>query len=765
MMRVALHIQGAVQGVGFRPHVWRQARAHGLQGFVRNIATGVEVEVQGEGVQIAAFEHDLLARLPPLARVNSVERRPIEDSRDAGFEIRRSEVAASPSARIPVEAATCRACLAEVLDPSDRRHRHAFGNCTDCGPRYTILRALPYDRASTSMGGFALCADCAREYSDPDDRRFHAQPVACPACGPRLQWLSATLDPLDVEDPLEAAARALREGEIVALKGLGGFHLACRADDNEAVQRLRMRKGREARPLAVLVPDLEVARQIVTLDGSDAELLRDPSAPILVLPKRRPDPLAPAVAPQLGEHGILLAYTPLHHLLLHALRDLPLCALVLTSANLDGDPLVSDGDDLAARLGPLADKVLSHDRTIVQRLDDSLLRPTASGPLVLRRARGLTPWEFTLPLSSPPLLAVGAELKLALAVASGRRVVLSPHVGTLGSPASLTCFEQTLEALLRLSGLDPSIVVRDLHPDLLSSRWAERESGLEVLSVQHHRAHVAAVLVDNEVWEPCIGVAWDGFGLGDDGTAWGAEFFAGPPQALERVGRVATVPLPGGDLVARQPWRAALAHVAHLLGPARAAAVAADLDAVEDSQRDGLLALLTTAPAVTPTSSMGRLFDAVAALVCGCRHNSYEAQSAALLEAAAGGQVQGGYPLPLRRGALLELDTAPLFEAILDDTARGVPADQVSARFHGALVAGLVDMCQALGERHRLRTVALGGGSFANRILLDQALTRLQGVGFRVLRPRRLPPGDGGLCIGQLALAAAQIDAAAEPGG
>lgn len=728
-------MRGTVQGVGFRPAVHRAATDLGLRGAVWNDADGVVIDVEGDPGALESLVARLRHRPPPQARIERIEAEDAPVAALEGFHIRGSEARPSTDARVAPDLATCDACLAEMHDPRDRRFGHPFINCTDCGPRYTIARAVPYDRAATTMASFAPCAACAAEYDDPASRRFHAQANACPECGPRL-WVHGETG----RDPVASAADALRAGRIVAVKGLGGFHLACDARSEAAVARLRARKRREARPFAVMFPDLASVEREAVVDEPARVSLRGPRRPIVLLPRRAGSGLAAGLAPRLGEVGAFLPYTPLHHLLLRAFGG----PLVMTSGNLSEEPIAAGNDEALARLAPLADRFVLHDRDIHARADDSVVRVMAGRERVLRRSRGHVPEAIELRFEGPPVLAVGADLKNAPCLTTGRAAVLGPHVGDLEGYEAQRFWGEVREGLEQLFGVRPELVAHDLHPGYHSTALARR-TGLPLAAVQHHHAHVASCLVEHGRRERVIGVAWDGTGYGPDGTVWGGEFLVADLAGFERAGRIRPVPLAGGDAAVREPWRMALSWLMEAgLPTGRVSAPA----------RDAVAAAIRAGVGVVPTSSAGRLFDAVASLA-GIRDvASYEGQAAMELEAAAAGGAGDPYPLPVVDGPLLELDPRPLVSAVVDDAVRGEPAARIGARFHAALAGAIAEACARVRDRCRLQTVALSGGCFQNRLLTEQAAARLAERGFEVLLHARVPPGDGGIALGQAAVAA-----------
>jgi hydrogenase maturation protein HypF len=766
-----LEVHGVVQGVGFRPFVWRLAAAHRVTGWVRNDGGRVTIHAEGAPVDLDAFARAIAQEAPALARVEDVRAADVELEGHAGFavdvSVETSGALADAGERlVPPDVATCDACLAEVLDPTDRRFRYPFTNCTDCGPRFTIIEALPYDRDRTSMRAFPMCADCRREYDDPSDRRFHAEPVACPACGPHARLVArdgAVVREPTPADPAAAiveAADLLRGGAIAAIKGLGGFHLACDATDDAAVARLRDRKRRPAKPFAVMVADADAAR--TWFAASDAELvaLASRQAPIVLVADR--GRLAPAIAPGHRRQGAMLPSTPLHHLLLREAR----CPLVMTSGNATDEPIRIDDSDALERLAGIADAFLLHDRAIVTRYDDSVVRVRtgAVAPSVFRRARSFAPSATSLAISAPPVLGVGAELHGAFCLATGRRAFLSQHLGDLDSEEAMTAYREALDRALALTGIRPELVAHDLHPDLLTTRVAE-ELELPHIAVQHHHAHVAATMAEHGLQGEVLGLAFDGLGLGEDGTIWGGEFLACSPAAARRVGRLRPVRQPGGDAATRHPWRMALSHAAD----ADVLATARRMLGAPGRDTDVALGQLASGLASPWTSSMGRLFDAVAALTgVGPERATYEGEPAMLLEQAATS------PLPLAPfdvaddpgAGLFELDPRPTVADLVTRLAAGAEPAQIAAGFHTALADAAARTCLRIRERTGLDRVVLGGGVFANDRLTTDLSARLAARGFRVFLPREVPVGDGGIALGQVYVAAARAvaDARVEEG-
>jgi len=760
-VRARLHVRGAVQGVGFRPFVYRLARALGLVGFVGNDGRGVHVEVEGAAEAVAAFAVRLRSEAPPRAAVREVESTWIPVAREAAFSIHASEAAGPATATVLADGATCPACLAEVLDPADRRHRYPFTNCTHCGPRFTIVLGLPYDRSRTTMRAFPMCAACRREYEDPLDRRFHAQPVACPACGPTLSARGPDGAALAKGDAaLLLAVAALRRGEIVAAKGLGGFHLLVDAGDGEAVARLRARKAREEKPLALMVADLEAARALVEVDAATAALLASPEAPIVLRPRRADARIAPAVAPRNPRLGVMLPATPMHHLLMRGVGR----PLVATSGNRSDEPICTDGDEAVRRLAGIADLFLDHDRPIARPLDDSVVAVLPEGAYPMRRARGYAPLPVATRREGPVVLAVGGHLKVALALGIGDEIFGGPHVGDLDTPEAFDAFTAAVRDLLALYDARPAAIAHDLHPDYASTRWLEgldgaaepwarALAGVPRVAVQHHHAHLASCLAEHGVEEPTLAATWDGTGYGTDRTIWGGEVLLGNAAGFERVAALSGFRLPGGDAASRSPWRSA----AGLLFAARGADGLEDesLASIPAPDRAVVTRMIATGTNAPETSSVGRLFDGVAALVGLRTRCSFEGQAAMELEAAAAAGGHGAYPLPLRgvAGGPARFDVGPLVEAILEDRRRGVGVAIMASRFHDTLAEALVTLVRSRSARR----LALSGGCWQNLRLLGATRARCDAAGIEVLVHRRVPPGDGGISLGQVAVAATRM--------
>jgi hydrogenase maturation protein HypF len=768
---VAIRVRGLVQGVGFRPTVWRLATRYRLTGWVANDGDGVHILAAGRDGDLSGFVHALTHEAPPLARIDAVERAPAPALPDrAGFRIVESRTTTVRTGVVP-DAATCAECVAEVMAPQGRRRGYPFTNCTHCGPRLSIVESIPYDRAHTTMRGYALCPACASEYRDPSDRRFHAQPIACPSCGPRA-WLEGPAPAVPApDDAVDAACAVLLQGAIVAVKGLGGYQLACDAANETAVARLRARKRRERKPFALMARDLDVVRRHAFVSAAEAALLASPAAPIVVLDAVAAHPLAASVAPGLRTLGVMLPNTPLHHLLL---RRLPR-PIVLTSGNLSDEPQCIDDAQARERLAGIADHFLVHDRPIARRIDDSLARVMAGAPRLLRRARGYAPAPLRLPdgfQAAPPLLAMGGELNNAFCLVHDGQAVVSHHIGDLENARTLADARRAIDDYLGLFEQSPRRVAVDAHPDLVARTLGlalAEARGIPVSPVQHHHAHVAACLAENGIaldHPPVLGVALDGLGYGDDGTLWGGEFLLADYRASRRLASLRPVAMPGGTQAIREPWRNAYAHIADAIGWARC---------IADFGQLPLCRFLLARPHATlarmierglnspPVSSCGRLFDAVAAAVGVCpQRAAYEGQAAieleALVDAAALLEDDAlAYPFAIETGGdVPRVAPRPMWQALLRDVAARVPPSRIAARFHKGLAIAVVRMLERLAPQAASRTVALSGGVFQNRVLLEQLASRLETLGWRVLMHRDVPAHDGGLALGQAAVAAAR---------
>ena len=766
-----IRIRGLVQGVGFRPTVWRLARECGLGGEVWNDGQGVEIRVWGSQQEIDLFCRRLRERAPPLSKIDRLERFSLGGVPAGGaFTIRASRGGKVRTGVVP-DAALCAACRSEIDTPADRRYRYPFTNCTHCGPRLSIIERIPYDRGNTSMGRFTQCPDCLAEYEDPGDRRFHAQPNACPVCGPRV-WLADNegngLEPRPGEDPTAAASRLLAQGRILAIKGIGGFHLACDAGDAEAVARLRARKGRDHKPFALMARDPEVIRRYCSLSPREETLLRESAAPILLLPRLPGGASLPEeVAPRRSSLGFMLPYTPLHHLLLQDWER----PLVMTSGNRVEEPQCIDNREASDRLRPLADAFLLHDREILNRVDDSVVRMMGGEPRLLRRARGYAPAPIPLPegfAGAPPLLALGGELKNCFCLTQGGEAILSQHLGDLENLVAYQDFLKNLRLYGELFQHRPVLLAADLHPNYRSSRHARElagQQGLPLVRVQHHHAHIASVMAENG-WPltggRVLGLALDGSGYGSDDTVWGGEFLLADYRDFRRLGWLRPVPLPGGTQAILQPWRNSFSQLRSALGWDEVKRRWGGLEAVRWLERQPLEVLeqmIEKGVNVPLSSSCGRLFDAVAALLGICRESiSYEGQTAIELEEAAlAGAEETGYPLAIAaREEGWQLDPASLWPPLLDDLAAGISPRRIAWRFHQGLAASLAEMTVALAAASGVEAVALSGGVFQNRTLFELLAGYLRGTGLELLTHRQVPCNDGGLALGQAAVAAAR---------
>jgi hydrogenase maturation protein HypF len=755
-VRRRIRVAGVVQGVGFRPFVHRLAARLDLAGHVGNDGQGVFVEVEGPSPNVAKFEVCLIVDAPALARIHEVDAEAIDPLGESGFRIMESRSEGPARTFVSPDIAVCDECLAELWDPADRRHKYPFVNCTNCGPRFTITTRLPYDRPNTTMAGFTMCGDCRREYEDPVNRRFHAQPIACPRCGPRV-WFerSGGLDPLapgGTDQAILSAQLAIRRGEIVAVKGVGGYHLACDGTSHAAVNKLRQRKRRLDKPFAVMVADLAAARRLAAIDADEAALLTSPQRPIVLLNARATTPLAASVAPGSPLVGVMLPYSPLHHLLLRQAPGATPFALVMTSGNLSDEPICYDDSDARSRLGRIADAWLVHDRPIHVPCDDSVVRVDAGEEMPIRRSRGYAPLPIHLPFEGSPMLATGGELKNTFCLASGPDAWMSQHMGDMGGVETLLAFEGSTRQFSDLYDIQPEVLVADAHPGYQVRRWAEDHPAGRVALVQHHHAHIAAAMAEYGVapGDKVIGFAFDGTGYGTDGAIWGGEVLVAGYDGFERAAHLRYVQLPGGDGTIRKPYRSALAHLRAAdiewtvnLPPVRFASVE-ELKVIDRQlERD---------VRCVPTSSMGRLFDAVSSLL-GVRHTvSYEAQAAIELETVASAHIGSAreYRFDIN-GA--EVDQTPVLRGIVGDLRDAIPIGDVAAGFHLSVARLIGDLALRFCEETGIDLAVLSGGVFQNLLLVRLARAEIEARGLRVLTHRVVPPNDGGLALGQIAVA------------
>jgi hydrogenase maturation protein HypF len=733
--RREIRIRGVVQGVGFRPFVFKLARRLGLAGYVLNSSAGVVAEAEGACDALDCFVERLRSEAPPLARIEEMLVAEMDPVGGQDFVIRESRAQEGEFVLVSADVATCPDCYRDFTDPANRRFGYAFTNCTNCGPRYTIIRDIPYDRPNTTMAGFHMCRACQAEYDDPGNRRFHAQPNACAECGPQLSA------------PISEAQRRLSEGEIVAIRGLGGFHLACDPRNDGAVRRLRERKRRSDKPFALMARDVAAVEAFCVVSDDDRRALVGTRCPIVVLPRRGDAGISAAVAPGNNTIGVMLPYTPLHHLLFTgAAYD----ALVMTSGNLSEEPIVTANEEALERLGPLADWFLLHNREIYMRADDSVVRTFEGAERVLRRSRGFVPQAIDLGMEVAEIVACGGELKNTFCLSKGRYAVLSQHIGDMENYETLVFFEETLANLKKLFRVEPRAVAHDLHPAYLSTQYALRVPDLEKIGVQHHHAHVASCMAENGLRGKVIGVAMDGTGYGTDGKIWGGEFLVADYGGFERRAHLRYVPLAGGDAAVRQPWRPALAYLADTFGGAAEFPELAIWREVPESQRKLVRSMIAHGVNSIETSSCGRLFDAVASLIGLRQQINFEGQAAIELETIAADGVVDAYPFGLDGDSV---DFRPAIEGIVREVREGTPAGAIAARFHNTVAEAIVEVCRRLRAEEKLNRVCLSGGTFQNMKLLARTLAGLRRLEFEVFIHAQVPPNDGGIALGQAVVA------------
>ena len=752
---IEITARGVVQGVGFRPFVHRLASRFGLAGWVENTPGSVVIHVEGDAAALSRFRARFGSEIPPAAHVTRLSVRKAAPTGDPGFTIRESRREGIALSTIPPDIATCPACLRELADPSDRRHRYPFTNCTNCGPRFTIVASLPYDRERTSMAAFPMCAACRKEYGDPLDRRFHAEPNACPACGPRLSVRGADGSPLDCDDPIGSAAAAILGGSIVAVRGLGGFQLAVDATNDDAVRRLRKRKRREEKPFAVMFPDIRSVRAAARIEAADEPILRSPAAPVLLLPARPGSPLARSVSTDLPTTGVFLPYTPLHRMLLDR-TDRP---LVMTSGNVTDEPIAIGNDEAILRLRGIADLFLLHDREVVQRSDDSVVRRVGRKIYPIRRARGFVPAPVTLPRSFPDVVGLGGELKNTFCFVKGDAAYLSQHIGDMEQATARDFYEETYRFFLRFLDARPRAACHDLHPAYFTTGFADRAGADRLFALQHHKAHIFSALAETGFAGKAVGVAFDGTGYGEDGAIWGGEFFAIDGMEVRRAGHLAYFPLPGGDAAVREPWRTALSLLRETLGAAEAESAARVLfpDVPPDSIRL-LLEALEKKINVAPTSSAGRLFDAVSAISGLCARSSYEGQAPMRLEGAVAPNAAGTYPFTLAvENGQIAVNWNDMVRGAAADAREIVPAGTISRRFHDTMASAILAVASRLAESSGARHVVLSGGVFQNVTLLSGVLSGLRKRKLTPLIHRQVPANDGGISLGQAYYAAMRV--------
>lgn len=763
-VRKRITLQGIVQGVGFRPFVYGVATRLGLRGWVLNSSAGVVIEAEGDESAIEGFFKALHRELPPLARIDYMQVADVEVGGERSFVIRESLLNAGEFALVPADIATCPDCLAEVTNPRDRRHQYPFTNCTNCGPRYTIIRDVPYDRLRTTIESFRMCVRCGAEYQDPANRRFHAEPNACPDCGPALALVSAeqlsTGVPIAFPDShqnaatLERLRSLLRQGEVVAIKGLGGFHLACDAANDAAVCGLRQRKRRSGKAFAVMARDLETAEHLCEVTEADQDLLVSARRPIVLMRRRSDAQLSPNVAPGTATLGVMLPYTPLHHLLFDESPGFD--TLVMTSGNLSEEPIVSRNEEARPRLKNLADHFLFHNREIQTRIDDSVVQTFEGQVYPVRKSRGFVPDPLDLGMPMREILACGGELKNTLCLTKDRYAILSQHIGDLENLETMELFRETLDHLKRFFRVSPVAAAHDLHPNYMSTQFALKESGLQPMGVQHHHAHIASCMADNNLSGRLIGVALDGTGYGTDGRIWGGEFLVCDFARFERRGHLRYVPLPGGDQAVRQPWRSALSYLRTTYGPDTPMPPLPLFHEIPKRNIAIVQTMLARKIQTVETSSCGRLFDAVASIL-GLRHETtYEGQAAVELEMAAS-KTEHSYPFAVVGSDPFQIDVRPMIEEIVNDVSTSYDVGEISAAFHRTMATIVIEGCQRIRALDGLNRVCLSGGTFQNLRLLGQTVFGLRECGFEVFVHHRVPPNDGGISLGQAVIANARL--------
>jgi len=751
MIRKRIYVSGIVQGVGFRPYIYRLAARSGLTGHISNTAAGVTIEIQGESPAIEAFLHSLPREAPPLARIIDVQVSAVPCNGDAAFHILASEKSGSAKALIAPDVAVCADCLREMLDPADRRYGYPFINCTNCGPRFTIVRSIPYDRPSTSMSVFPMCPSCQAEYDDPMSRRFHAQPNACWKCGPQVELWDAHGNVISGDNPIDTVSKHLHAGAIAAVKGLGGFHLAVDASNAAAVQRLRERKHRVEKPLAVMVPNLESARELVVVEKADEDLLLMAQRPIVLLGRRPGCAIAAEVAPGHHDLGLFLPYTPLHYLLFARSK---LKALVMTSGNLSEEPIAIDNDEARSRLAGIADFFLVHNREILLRCDDSVVRTLGGRVRQLRRSRGFVPVPVSLKQDLPPVLAVGGQQKNTICVLKGRYAFLSQHIGDLENAESDGFFREVVEHLQKVLEVRPRVVAHDLHPNYLSTKWALAQKEVQLIGVQHHHAHIASCMAENGLDGRVIGFALDGTGYGTDGHIWGGEVLVADYQSFKRSAHLKYVPMPGGEAAIHEPWRMAISYLWQRFGTRSATLPLALIRDIPPKKIETLQRMIERGVNSPLTSSCGRLFDAVAALVGLRLRVNYEAQAAIELEMCRDHREKGAYAFAIsEENGMWCLDPGPVFEAIVEDVTCKRAPGVISQRFHNAVISVMTEIAVRLRDCSGLSRVCLSGGTFQNVYLAGELERRLQQKEFEVYTHSEVPANDGGLSLGQAVIA------------
>jgi hydrogenase maturation protein HypF len=749
-----IEVNGIVQGVGFRPFVYNLARQYDLKGEVANTAAGVSIHIEGPPEDIRAFEKDLTANCPPLAHVVDISEHREAVKPFAEFRIVKSRGQAQMATLISPDVSICDDCRQELFDPADRRYRYPFINCTNCGPRYTIIDDIPYDRPKTSMRHFQMCAACQAEYDDPTNRRFHAQPNACEKCGPHVSFHDHRRRPISADDPIRAAADCIRQGQIVAVKGLGGYHLVVDALNSEAVMRLRQRKLREEKPFAVMSADLARIRRYARVRPEEETLLTSIQRPIVLLQKKNPSPIAEAVAPGNQYWGVMLPYTPLHYLLF----EHQFMALVMTSANLSEEPIAIDNDDAFERLADIADYFLIHNRDIYLRSDDSILKHTAGDKRYIRRSRGYVPIPIFLNRALPAILACGAELKNTICLTKGDKAFLSQHIGDLENVATLDFFKLTVDHLMRILETEPELIACDMHPDYLSTQFAKEQAHTPIIEVQHHHAHIVSCMAEHKLEDAVIGLAFDGTGFGADGTIWGGEVLVAEAKLFDRVAHLAEVPMPGSSAAIKEPWRMALSYLHAAFGDNFQDLALPLLKQIEAQKINIIVDMMEKGVNCPQTSSLGRLFDAVAAIVGIRQRVNFEGQAAMELEMLAEDHSDAIYDIQWTAQVPIKILPQTIIHGVVQDIQNSMSPAEISAKFHQTLIVLFSEICAAIRSRYDLNRVVLSGGCFQNSLLLRGLIGRLEGRHFEVFAHRQVPANDGGIALGQAIIAASKCD-------
>ncbi|UCH20806.1 MAG: carbamoyltransferase HypF [Deltaproteobacteria bacterium] len=744
-----LKVNGIVQGVGFRPFVYNLANQYNLSGEVANTSSGVTIHVEGNLKDLESFARDLTEKHPPLAHIVEIEQYDEVVNNRKGFRIQKSEGAAAMSTLISPDVSICEDCRRELFDRRDRRYGYPFINCTNCGPRYTIINDIPYDRPKTSMKHFKMCPQCQAEYDDPNNRRFHAQPNACDTCGPHVALYDNQCHPIQVHDPIVETANLIKQGYIVAIKGLGGFHLAVDAENDQAVAALRKRKHREEKPLALMSFDLDFIRKFTEVSESDESLLTSIQRPIVLLRKKEPNSISPQIAPRNRYFGVMLPYTPLHYLLLT--HDFT--ALVMTSGNLSEEPIAIDNEDAFKRLGNIADYFLIHNRDIYLRSDDSIVRRSSGSNRFIRRSRGYVPVPVFLKKDIASILACGAELKNTICITKGKMAFLSQHIGDLENLATYEFFRLTIRHMKRILEVEPEIMAHDMHPDYLSTRWALKQQGIVKIPVQHHHAHIVSAMTENKIEGPAIGLSFDGTGYGTDGAIWGGEILIADEKKFSRAAHFAYTPMPGGTAAIKNPWRMAVSYLYDAFGEDLWNLNLPLLQTIDAKKLKVIIQMIVKRVNSPDTSSLGRLFDGVAAIVGLRNYVAFEGQAAMELEMTADVAVDAIYDYEWHAGDIIKISPRPIIREVVKDMHQGIDPSVISARFHRTLIKLFTELCQVIRKETTLNRVVLSGGVFQNSLLLTGLISALEKQSFEVFTHTLVPTNDGGICLGQAMVA------------